>query len=562
MAFLPIVGRELREASRRPLTWRVRTGLAMAGVATASLLSLLLLLNGVASSLWGEYLFLGLTVVLALYALFAGPALAASCICEEVREGTLGLLFLTDLKPMDIILGKVSSKAIAAGYGLLGMVPLLGYAILFGGVTGSAFAQTALALFNLLFFSLALTILLSTLMREERAVSSLASLAVFIGVFAPFLILFYRSSTGGLQQPSMDSLSGILMPSLAFPLMHKLPRGVPLNVAPWRYWISMLWIHSLGWTFLLVAARCLRSARREAPSSSGQASWKEVVHWWRFGPTDRRRQHRLKWLQKGAFAWLASREVRKPAMVWALLAAALAGLAYGAIRTDLTNTLHRDVIIPWAAVLGGLLKFWFAGEACRQLAEDRRAGALELLLTTPIENDDFFQGVWHSLRRQFLWPSLVFLALTASVPLLPWQSGSMNWKTVGPIVILYGVDLWALGWCGIWRGISSPIPNRAITETLLLTIGLPWLIWGVVQSSATTLDYLRSIGFFGSNRAVETIPDDVQQVRWFVLCVVCSLTVGFWARHAVRRDFRELAARRISPRQTWWRRLLCGGQAG
>lgn len=561
MAFLPIVNRELREASHRPLTWRVRTGLAMVGVATASLLSLVLLLNGVPSSAWGEYLFLGLTLVLAFFALLAGPALAASCICEEVREGTLGLLFLTDLKPMDIILGKASGKAIAAGYGLLGMVPLLGYAILFGGITGAEFAQTALALFNLLFFSLSLTVLLSTLMREERAISSLALLAVFVGIFAPFLVLTYKSSTGG-RPPSMDTLTGILMPSLAFPLMHKLPRGVPLVIAPWRYWISMLWIHSLGWSFLLVAARRLRSILQEAPTSSGRASWKEIVDWWRFGPADRRRQHRLKWLQKGAFAWLASREVRKPAMVWALLTSALAGLAYGAITTDLTHTLHRDVLVPWTTILGGLLKFWFAGEACRQLAEDRRAGTLELLLTTPIENDDFFQGVWHSLRRQFLWPSLAFVVLLASVPVLPWQSDSLGWATVVPIVILYGLDLWALTWCGMWRGISSPIPNRAVGETILLTLGLPWLLWGALQSALTTLAYLRSIGFFGSNRTVDTLPDGIQQVRWFVLAALCSLTVGFCARHTLRRDFRELATRRISPKRTWWRRLLHGGQSG
>ncbi len=562
MAFLPIVDRELREASRRPLTWRVRAGLAMAGVATASVLSLLLLLNNVPSSAWGEYLFLSLTGVLALYALFAGPALAASCICEEVRDGTLGLLFLTDLKPLDIILGKASGKAIAAGYGLLGMVPLLGYAILFGGITGAEFVQTALALFNLLFFSLTLTVLFSTWMREERAVACLALLSVFIAAIAPFLVLIYIASSSGQFQPSIDAIAGMLMPSLIFPLLHKLPRGIPLLIPPWRYWISMLWIHSLGWIFLLAAARRLRWARLESLPAPGRASWQEIDDWWRFGSKERRRQHRLRWLKMGALAWLAGREVRKPAMVWALLAAALAGLAYGAITTGLTNTLHRDVIVPWATILGGLLKFWFAGEACRQLAEDRRAGALELLLTTPIENADFFQGVWRALRHQFMWPSLTFLVLIASVPLLPWQGGSVSWKTVAAIGIVYGVDLWALGWCGMWRGISAPVPGRAVTETLLVTLGLPWLLWGVLQSARTALAHLRNMGVLGSSRPVDILPNDTEPMGWFILAALSSLSVGFWARHRLRRDFRELAARRISPKQTWWQRLLRGIEAG
>ena len=40
------------------------------------------------------------------YCLLEGTRLAADCRGEEKREGTLGLLFLTDLQGYDVVLGK------------------------------------------------------------------------------------------------------------------------------------------------------------------------------------------------------------------------------------------------------------------------------------------------------------------------------------------------------------------------------------------------------------------------------------------------------------------------
>ena len=42
-----------------------------------------------------------------IYACGAGVFLTADCLSEEKREGTLGLLFLTDLRGHDVALGKL-----------------------------------------------------------------------------------------------------------------------------------------------------------------------------------------------------------------------------------------------------------------------------------------------------------------------------------------------------------------------------------------------------------------------------------------------------------------------
>ena len=52
-------------------------------------------------------LFWGLTGSAVFYCLLSGVWFTADCLSEEKREGTLGLLFLTDLKGYDVVFGKL-----------------------------------------------------------------------------------------------------------------------------------------------------------------------------------------------------------------------------------------------------------------------------------------------------------------------------------------------------------------------------------------------------------------------------------------------------------------------
>ena len=90
-----------------------------------------------------------------LYCLFCGVRLTADCLSEEKREGTLGLLFLTDLKGYDVVLGKLAATSLNSFYGVLAVVPMLALPLLLGGVTPGEFWRMALVALNTLFFSLA-----------------------------------------------------------------------------------------------------------------------------------------------------------------------------------------------------------------------------------------------------------------------------------------------------------------------------------------------------------------------------------------------------------------------
>src|SRR5688572_25003951 len=145
MSFLPIVRRELGVASRRKSTYRIRSWTTVIAVLT-SFLSIFFIWVGGGRRNFGEPLF----GILAFYAFalsaLAGVFLTADSLSEEKREGTLGLLFLTDLRGYDVVFGKFLAMSLNATYGLIALLPVLALPLLLGGVTGGEFWRMALVL--------------------------------------------------------------------------------------------------------------------------------------------------------------------------------------------------------------------------------------------------------------------------------------------------------------------------------------------------------------------------------------------------------------------------------
>src|SRR5204863_8697220 len=132
MTLLPIVKRELRVLAGRAAVRWVRVGLS--GVA---MLFCLQWLAGRASSnpsTAGRAAF-GVLVWVTFLLACASVYDTADSVSSERREGTLGLLFLTDLKGHDVVLGKLVSTGLNAFYALLGFVPMLMLPLMMGGVT-------------------------------------------------------------------------------------------------------------------------------------------------------------------------------------------------------------------------------------------------------------------------------------------------------------------------------------------------------------------------------------------------------------------------------------------
>src|SRR4030095_2260387 len=168
MSILPIVERELRVYARRAATHWTRFLAALATV-TLWLLVALSTPQWVPVPQLSRNLFIAIGLLAFGFCMLAGVFLTADCLSVEKREGTLGLLFLTDLKSHDIVFGKLAATSVHSLYGLLAIFPVMALPLLLGGVTGAEFGRVLLVLLTTLFLSLALGMMISTISREARS---------------------------------------------------------------------------------------------------------------------------------------------------------------------------------------------------------------------------------------------------------------------------------------------------------------------------------------------------------------------------------------------------------
>jgi len=554
MKFLPIVRRELRVAARRRNTYWLRSGIALAVV----LLSAWIFLVSIRDSprALGRTLFNVLTGGALAYCLLAGLRSTADCLSEEKREGTLGLLFLTDLKGHDVVLGKLAVNSLNAFYGLLAVMPVLAIPLLVGGVTGGELARVALVLLNTLFFSMAAGLFVSALCRSHRKAMGATFLLLLLftaGFPACGAWLAYRANWGTVE-------TTFLLPSAVY--SYALAQDRAFGSVAERYYWSVSTIQVLGWMFLALASLIAPRAWQDRPVGARAARWQDS--WRRFsrGSVAERGTFRTRLLNRNAFFWLAARARLKPAWVWLTLGLLACGWVWGLAKFE-KDWLNIGTYLATAFLLNSLLKCWLASEAGRQLSEDRKAGSLELLLSTPLTVREILRGQRMALSRQFLAPAFLVFGLEIAMMVATLNdpmSRSEMWLwfclwQAGMIALV--ADLIALYWVGMWLGLAARNPKRAYTETVVRVLVLPWAGFAAFIAGVVVL-----------NMASRSEPGwGVFLGTWLGLTLAADVGFGLWARHKLLTEFRTVATQRFQPRVALWRRIFgrtgaAGGEAG
>src|SRR5262245_11826872 len=242
MTFLPIADRELRGAARRRMTYRTpQLTVLVALLLTAW--TLIIARRWATPARMGQNLFHALSVFAFVYCLLAGLR-TSDALSQEKREGTLGLLFLTDLKGHDVLLGKLFSHSLHFVYGLLAALPVLSLPLLIGGVTWSDFGMMTLVLINTLLFSLVLGLWISA--RSYQGTKAMVGTILAIAFFAgglPWLGQEWKDATNARQ-----THPAFYWPSPAYDFIQvawSMGRGAP----PREFWQSWLTVHCLIWFF-------------------------------------------------------------------------------------------------------------------------------------------------------------------------------------------------------------------------------------------------------------------------------------------------------------------------
>jgi hypothetical protein len=478
MTFLPVVERELRAAARRKGTFRARWWTA--AIATAVTLASIAILNLAAVRAQGGALFASLTAFAFGLTLLAGVLLTADALAEEKRMGTLGLLFLTDLKGYDVVLGKLAATSLNAAYALLGLVPAIGLILLLGGVTGNDLVRVALALLNSLFVSLAAGLMVSAFMTNtQRAMTNTIGLLFLLVFVVPFLALVVQ----------WEFKRGLVTQLAALSPLHAFQCATRWTVRSGTFALYLLASNLVGWCFILAASwRLPRFAieqdTRPKDSRKTSSGSDAVRH-----PGHAARRQRL--LSISPVLWLLSGEPATRLFTLVLVGAWVFAVLVFTWVTPVESSL---LTFQAATVCGFLLNVLIAIHACRFFVQARANGALELLATTPLTNLEILKGQWLHLKRLFLWPVLVFwtstfipVAFAALAGKTPATGGTERllfsyWGGMGLatwFTVNFSADLITVVLVGIWLGLKMRKPALAPAWTILLVLVLPSVLCGL-----------------------------------------------------------------------------------
>ena len=543
MQFLPIVERELRVAARQPRTWWRRVLTTAVALALFTFVAVVVGRWG-SLSMIGRQLFAMLSWVGMIYALLAGPLATVDCLSRERREGTLGLLFLTDLRSYDVVFGKMAAASLNIMLDMTAALPVAAIPMLMGGVSLAQLAFVALALVNIMLLSLAVGTCTSALCSSGRS-----SLAVTLGV------LFFLAMGVGLLadtiqiSPAAAPWFYMLCPAY---LMQSCVGGV-LPAHRWEYWLNMGGIHVFSWFCLMIAAWRTKDSWRDLPASVRALRMNERFEAWRKGSASARQAWRRLMMNRNPVGWLEGRDRLQQRMLWgSILVAAIAGAITHLLSPE--KWPNEAWVFLGAVFAHYVLCVWIAIQAPRRLADDRESGALELLLCTPVKPAEIVRGCMMILRRRFGRAWLALLALATFVALAffsehggwdQFQSGPLGRITLCALVVA-PFQAYSLARIGLYQGLAQATSLSATFMVIWKAGLLPWVSW-----IAFMLGLEASQRFF---RVPRNVTDDLAFASWAgAQLLVCALFLAH-ANWRLHWHFRSLAAQSV--RASWWKRRL------
>ena len=543
MTFLPIVERELRVAARRRSTGWTRVAAALVGLVIAAGFMIMSLAVGIGTSRVGSGMFGTLTWLSLAATLAAGLFFTADSLSQEKREGTLGFLFLTDLRGHDVVGGKLVATSVRAASALLAVFPILAITLLMGGVTAPQFWKSALALLNALFCSLTAGLFISSVCRDsQRALGGTFLLVLAMCAGGPIIdaILAGYKGTGFIPLGSLVSPAYVFWAASAW--------------GKTAYWPGLLASHLVGWCWfglacLLVPRTWQDRATKAASSMTRRASSRNN------GKAPGGEARRSPLLEQNPVMWLAVRERWQRVVLWLLVL-----LVIGPFLVFVL-TLPSMVSVVWAQVswlVLAMLNLWAASQASRFFLDARKSGLLELILVTPLTSKDIVLGQWRALFRLFFLPVLLLVLVQVAATVFS-QNAAMGTfgRSMGAFSnsLLFSLvstaagalstvaNMAALMWFGMWMGLISGTGSTATLKTVLFVLVLPWM--GITFFSTTMAGLLmvpRMLRGSPSNTVVLGFPFIMAGLS-VLLTLAKDAAFFVWSRNRLFSQFRVEALR-------------------
>ena len=481
MMSLPIVERELGIASRKLGSWLSRWIIAIVAVCFGGLW--LGMAYSVGGMMKGDVFFAILAWACFVYCLLAGLWTTSDTLTREKTDGTLGLLFLTDLRGYDVVLGKMITASLKSFYGVLAVLPVLALPLLMGGVTNDQFWRTAGALLNILIFSLSMGMFFSALSWSSGRAVFWTFFSLFSVTMLPLIHLWLGGTASALNFVS----PGFAMANASAPVIGTPAAGFSGH---WAWLGSGLAVSGMllvlaSWT---ISHRWRETKLRPQTPSLGERTDGDRLQ------SSAERQSAI--LNANPVGWL----------VWRVRSFRTSRRLLMALMITIGLVLPGFVVLAGAGIddlwifMGSLVwvgSFWIRLEVARHavttIHEAKASGALEQILVTPVDEKEFRRGHFAAMVRFWMWPvillaSLPIVAALFSMFMEGWIFDdalfgvSIMGLMSGLIAVVFFGDLFALYYSGCWFALRSSNYSAAFWKTfgfvyLLPTIGSVLFCW-------------------------------------------------------------------------------------
>jgi hypothetical protein len=455
---LPLIRRELLVTARAKRTYyqRLFVGSVVFLVAAGSFAF-------PASTTGGLFLFRVLSIVAFVLCLLEGLRTAAPSLAAERAEGTLGLLFLTDMRPWQVLASKLTAAATQSFTSVIAVSPAFMIPLLIGGVTGGESVR--------LMVTLALTLALALAVGAFASAITASSLGAY---FVSLLLLLFLFAPPCLV--SMFETGELVTSPWAGPLMLLLgSTDDAYKTTPGDFWwaaaLTLLWS-----VLLIIAAGWLLTRNPPLETRTATSGW---MRWVRAGPKN------SVWSVAASrdepALWLAEQTLPGRNVLWASV---IIGAVFCFGAGLFGGKFAAVLIIACVVTLTILLNVWMAAIAPQSINASRRSGALELLLCTPLEVERLIKGQVEAMVNYFIAPGMVLSILLPGVGVLGAAlSANESAAEASIITLMFGV-FWlgffvlvvhAFAYTGVWHGLINARPERAVGQTVFKVLILPLL---------------------------------------------------------------------------------------
>ena len=529
MRVVPVIARELRASARQSFTYSLR----VLGVVALLIVLGIFGLEGNLGPEIGGRLFgsLHCTLFIAIWVLV--PLATADCISRERREGTLPLLFLTNLNPRDIVYAKGLAHGLRSFTLWLAVLPLLTVPLVARGVGWPEVLMSALVNFSSVCLATAAGLIASSISRNWTRALAVSLCLAFV---------FFIVSNTALPLIVIGS-SGVSLRRFAW-MMNDWGPGAGLAFAVnwdgvWQQWLGAFrgkpWPLLQGYgtfallslcfliLFISMAAWRVRRAWREEPASARVQWLKQKLFTPMFFQPVLRRW--LGWqLRRNPIGWLEQRSWSGRLVVWSWFAIVIC--IYSSLFSNLG--IYQRGFHQLQTFLASLLAVSISLSAAGSFRRERESGVLELLLVSPIREWQIIAGRVRGLWMQFL-PAMLLLCAV-------WLYCSTFLSNENEVfsVLIYSVTFATLPVIGLYYSLARSNFIAALIWTLLVGIALPS---GMARIVALSLDV--------SNSSSSSFLQPAILVEEFLPCLIqLGLAVLFAARLHHHLRYRKFALER------------------